>query len=490
MNNKKTIFISAYRNVSIRYFLYTDILGQLRKDKNIRIVVFVKDNDVDYYQHNLGSDNIIFVPVYYTLSKKILRSGIENFIYLIRMSLYPYKRGMKNNTGKIVWRSQTRVRKAGLYGTIYQFIIRDFLSLPITFLAERFYLLRRVIVSLESHLFPGKLYDNYFNEYKPSLLIVSSLGHMIDSYIMRAAKRNQCKVLTLFHNWDNATTKGYKGVHPDHVIVWNESMKNEVKIFHDISEEIITIFGAAHWDLYFNGKLKPKTREEFCEEYGLLKDHKIILFGVAHWSLWPGSLDIIDGLMKQIVKDRFITPVQLLVRLHPGWLHLSKNRKKAQVIDNFDKWLLEIKDQYGKLIHFKHPNVNVLNDDVDLPLSDLKTLAELIMNSDLLLTQYSTLLVEGPILDIPTINVGLDEFRHTGAKASFYENCYHINEIMKYEAFKSAYTYDELVHCINYYLKNPTNEKQQRRKLVNNMMPMNRGHAGEDIGNFLKSLVY
>ena len=56
MNSKKTIFISAYRNISIRYYLHTNILDKLRKDKNIRLVIFVKDNDVNYYQEMLGLD--------------------------------------------------------------------------------------------------------------------------------------------------------------------------------------------------------------------------------------------------------------------------------------------------------------------------------------------------------------------------------------------------------------------------------------------------
>ena len=53
---------------------------------------------------------------------------------------------------------------------------------------------------------------------------------MIDAYMMRAAKRDNCKIVSVFHNWDGPSSKGYKGGDLDQVIVWNQHMKNEVNI--------------------------------------------------------------------------------------------------------------------------------------------------------------------------------------------------------------------------------------------------------------------
>lgn len=501
MNSKKTIFISAYRNVSIRYYLHTKILDKLRIDKNIKIVIFVKDNDAKYYQEMLESDsnNIVVLPIYYSSSMKILRSRIENIIYTIRMSFYGHNKVINDNSNGIsfrevkgqlnVWKTQIQNLNLVSKKSITQFIIKYFIYVPISYFANRLMLIRKAIVSLDSILFPGEIYNKYFEDYKPNLLIVSSLGHMIDSYIMRAAKRHHCEVLTLFHNWDNATTKGYKGVDPDHLVVWSEHMKNGVIGFQDISKEKITAIGPAHWDLYFNGKLKRKTKKEFCEKYCLLKNHKIFLFGAGHSVLWPQTLEIIDEMMVHIVKGSFIKPVQLLVRLHPGWFGLSKNSNGVQVIDMYNVKINDIKRKYGNLIHFEHPKINILNDDIELPLDDLNTLAELISHSDILLTQYSTLLIEGPICDVPTINVGIGEFRDSGKPSIFYENSYHIKEVMKLGAFKTAYTYDELIYYVNKYLNDPSLDKANRKNLVDQIIPNNRGIAGEKIGNYIKSII-
>ena len=46
--------------------------------------------------------------------------------------------------------------------------------------------------------------------------------------IMNAAKKNGVKILTIFHNWDGPTTKGYKTSKIDYAVSWNTIMKNEI----------------------------------------------------------------------------------------------------------------------------------------------------------------------------------------------------------------------------------------------------------------------
>ena len=64
MSGHPTIFISAYRNFSIRHILYSDIFKEL-KNSGSRIVVFLRDNDLDYYREKLGDENVVFEPVLY-----------------------------------------------------------------------------------------------------------------------------------------------------------------------------------------------------------------------------------------------------------------------------------------------------------------------------------------------------------------------------------------------------------------------------------------
>ena len=64
MTTPPTIFISPYRNVSIRYILYSDIFKE-QKRKDVRIVLFLKDNDLEYYGRRLGGENVILEPIFW-----------------------------------------------------------------------------------------------------------------------------------------------------------------------------------------------------------------------------------------------------------------------------------------------------------------------------------------------------------------------------------------------------------------------------------------
>ena len=171
------------------------------------------------------------------------------------------------------------------------------------------------------------------------------------------------------------------------------------------------------------------------------------------------------------------------INLHSGICYKNKLVKIENSTKKGTINLVAKNDPYVLNIH------DILNDDIDLPLSDLSTLAELISHSDILLTQYSTLLIEGPICDVPTINVGIGEFRDSGKPSIIYENSYHIKELMKLGAYKTAYTYDELIYFINKYLNDPSHDKVNRKNLVNQIIPNNRGNAGEKIGNFINSMI-
>ena len=65
LNFNKTIFISAYREVSVRYLIYSDIFKELCTDKKTRLVILVDENNLDYYSKKLNSKNVIIEPIFY-----------------------------------------------------------------------------------------------------------------------------------------------------------------------------------------------------------------------------------------------------------------------------------------------------------------------------------------------------------------------------------------------------------------------------------------
>ena len=119
------------------------------------------------------------------------------------------------------------------------------------------------------------------------------------------------------------------------------------------------------------------------------------------------------------------------------------------------------------------PMVELLNDDYEMPLKDMYHLADILHHADILLTEYSTLMIEGAIFDLPIINVAMYNYRDTDKPASYFENYSHIKRVIKTGACKNAYTIDQLIEYIKVYLKGefPSGfkrlEKQSRETLEN-----------------------
>jgi hypothetical protein len=282
------------------------------KQHGSRIVVFVRDGDVDYYRGKFSDENVIVEPILYEEAMRIARSNrLSAWFNTLRRYMLASHRNYANPTTGL----HVEIDTPRMAGTVAARVSRK----TIVYLASigrRAKVLRRVLAGLESCIFPGKMYDKYFDEYDPEMLIISSLGNQIDPYFMRAAKRHQCKIVAIPHSWDNTSGKAYRGGEPNHVVAWNDIMKQEAHVFHDVPEERIFVGGIAHWDFYFNGHFKPKGRHQFLSEAGLLPTRKIIFYGTSSPRLFPGTFDVIEGVLAAMQQGQIRFQCQLVVRVH------------------------------------------------------------------------------------------------------------------------------------------------------------------------------
>lgn len=479
----KTIFISAYRNVSIRYILSTDIFKYLKNKDLIQIVIFVKKNDIEYFKNKYRGENIIFEDIFFEKATKQFRSRLGLFFYLIRSYMYGSKGKTKNNSPKIwgiIWSEQSKnsgfKRKTLFYA-----------SKLIAEIFQHFKSLRKSLVRLESILFNGNIYDDYFKKYNPELLITSSTGYMIDPLIMRAAKRNKSKILSIVHSWDNTTTKAYRGASLDYVVAWNHIMKNELNIFQDINKSKIHVGGVAHWDDYFNGSL-IKSDGPFFKKEITNKTPKIIFYATSAPIMFKSTFDMIEDILIKIKNGTILSNCKLIVRLHPNYLSKQKGADSL-VMDVYSSKIEELKERYGNLIEFNLPKINWIKDDYELPIEDIRNLGKLLIESDLLLTEYSTLMIEASIFDLPIINVALGKFRDTNQPISIIEDLNHLKRVLKTKATRQAYSLDELTNQINQYISNPQLDSDNRKKLVEQEITSNIGNAGKSIGKYIYNLI-
>ena len=482
---QKTILVSAYREFSIRYLLYTDILSVLKEELQT-IVILVKDVDVEYYRERFLDPKIIVEPVEYQTSLKVLKgSAVSRFFILFRKIISGRDRKMINST------DESRVT---LYRKEFQqkgFIQRSLFAMlvGIAYIARRSRRVRRMVARLESWIYPGRHYDKYIEKYRPSLIVTSSLGYMIDPYLMRSAKRYGVKTVSVIHSWDNTSTKDYRGADPDHVVVWNEIMRNEAHVFHDVSLDKIFLGGIAHWDDYFRENAgASESKQVLFKELGLNQCRPMIYYGTSSPKTNPDTFEIISELGNAIERGHFEARPQLLVRLHPSYLWAT-GADNVSYYDLFKDQIYYLSQKYlGNLI-FDAPQMPRIPGGVDMPKEDLIRHMNILKHADILLTEYSTLMIEAAIFDVPIINVGYGNFRDTKTPVSSYAEGYtHIKRVLSTGACDNAYSFDQLCRLINRSLDDRGKGKREREALVTQEVTVHRTDAGRTIGKYLVNL--
>jgi hypothetical protein len=116
-------------------------------------------------------------------------------------------------------------------------------------------------------------------------------------------------------SWDNLTTKGTFHVLPDHVLVWNEPIRQEAVRIHGVPDERITTTGAPTFDFWFD--MEPADdRAAFCRRVGLPPEHPYVLYICSSVFIAGDETGLVRELVRTL-RDRAGRPVGVLVRPHP-----------------------------------------------------------------------------------------------------------------------------------------------------------------------------
>jgi len=306
---------------------------------------------------------------------------------------------------------------------------------------------------------------------------------------MRAAKRHGVKTAAVIHSWDNTSTKDYRGADPDHVVVWNQIMAREAEIFHDIPKENIFLGGIAHWDRYFTHEEGEgeKTRAIF-KEIGLAANRPLIYYCTSSFKIFNNSLNTVSEIVDWLQTVQGIERPQLLVRLHPSYLIPKGSDRETEAEKLLDQMSSIQRESRGD-VFFDSPKMPAIAEGIDMPMQDMLRHKLLLKGSSVLINEYSTLMIEGAIFDVPTINISVGRYRDTDKEVAYVEQYHHIKRILETRACVTAYSYSELFEWIQTYLSYPRLHRENRESLVTQETAVNKGRAGLVIGRYLAQLV-
>ncbi len=163
--------------------------------------------------------------------------------------------------------------------------------------------------------------DAFIGELQPDVLLLTpliELGSPQTDYLKAAQARRIPTVLAVW-SWDHLTSKSLIRIQPDHVLVWNETQRQEAMTLHGIAGDRIIVTGAQCFDQWFD-RAPSRSRAEFCRDAGLPEGRPIVLYVCS--SLFRGSPSESAFVRRWLTAlrqapDRGLREAAVLVRPHP-----------------------------------------------------------------------------------------------------------------------------------------------------------------------------
>ncbi|OGL15633.1 MAG: hypothetical protein A3K12_13520 [Candidatus Rokubacteria bacterium RIFCSPLOWO2_12_FULL_71_19] len=485
MGEDRPLLIALNHGIAARNVLQTDLFREL-KGSGIRIVLLTPNAEDEAFRRAYGGDNVVFEKMEIDRYREYLsRSRAQALLKTIRWFTL---NGNYDITTISDWYEKVHRRDRGSKGLGAKLRnVAEDLSIPVL---RRSALLRRAAVALESVFFTPSLHTEAFRKHRPGWALVTSLGFFdFDQYIMREAKRNGAKVVSVILSWDNTSTRGIGGAVPDKVIAWTETMRRELMELHDMDPAKIFVGGVAQFDHYFRDGY-AMGREAFLSRFGLSPDRKIIYFATKSPTGFPWNPDIVRAIAEAIREDRFEHPCQLLVRVHPIHFRMRDGRLRFEdVLRGYD----EIADRYPH-VAINKPTMQSENIAFDMPDTELSDVASILRHADVMVNVFSTMNLEASIFDLPSINASFDEMRsddqgRARVNVEIDEKQTHNQRLLRTGGTRVARNRAQLIDLVNTYLRDPGVDRAGRQRLVEQECGPDPGKAGRRIANHLLELV-
>ena len=269
------------------------------------------------------------------------------------------------------------------------------LTVCIAIFASRFRFVRSLLQKIAYSLLVNRRHAEEFEEFKPSIVVVGSMGVDMDGSVLAEARASNVQSLVINQSWDRIVTKGYPPISPDSLIVWNDHMKSEAERYLDMPSDAVFIEGAAPFDFLFKKSPERKTKAEFFAEMGLAPDKKTFLFPLPS-SFWHQDTLETFKLTKVLQSDPSLAGKQFIL-LHPYYWGQPKLRK--QVLSRLDR-LANLPN-----VHVDLNKVDVRTNTVFINQEDQNTLLDYYNRCDACISVGSTVMIEMSCMKKPVFNI-------------------------------------------------------------------------------------
>ncbi len=472
----KTIFIFLDHGLGVSYFFETGLMEKLLEE-DVRLVFLLQKAELERKQAQISHPNIVFESM---REEEALRYQKTHYAGL--QELFDYVRRTVASPKIPLTYVNTRQKNKEFEAKGRRKMVLKALR-PIISILRHSKKSRRLFQKLQAKLFTPTLYADLFEKYQPTLIISCAAGWRLDQYLLREANQHNIKTATVIIGWDNPGSAGLAGAEMDYVNVWSKTHEWELTAGVDWDKSKVFIGGMPLYDRYIN-KSWLVPRDEYFVQHRLDPAKKLIAYAATALSATPNLATI--KILADIVDNQALNqPAQLLVRLHPT--HFKSDPAYQEEADQ----IFELAETC--------PNVHVV-EPKEAPKGlerysgeDFPEKASMLEYADVLVTIYSTMVVEGALHDTPCINAVIPN--QEGWKNKFWVPLDQIPywptplRIDGFNAGKRVTTKDELIQALNDYLENPTQEQSGRQALVNSEVTFIDGTATQQTAENLIKII-
>lgn len=438
-----TVLMPVHDGTITKNLLRTEFLSYLKNDPKIRLVLLLNHADADAYEREFGMEGKVIIE-----RSKVYNS--KDQIELIFGGLF--KHSIPTTFMKI--RQVDWYKNEGKYLLYFgASLLRTLGNIP---LWKKFL---RTISSLEP--IDSKVRETY-EKWQPDIVFAPTMISRVEVALMRLARRDKKVIIGMAKSFDNLTSKAFLRIHPDKLIVPNETGRQEAFDLYGFPKERVEVTGICQYDAYTHDDLLEE-RDNFYSKLGLDPSLKTILYAPA--GDWMNATD--HEVLAEILnwtQDGTLPGTQVLLRLHPTY------ESQTESLQGHPNLVVE---RPGK--HFGDLKWYEFEEE------DVRHLASSLTYCDVVINTGSTLMVEAAIFDTPVIALGFDGYTKKDYWHSVirYYDREHLVPVMETGGVRLAVSFEGLKASIQEYLSNPALDSQGRKEAVEKVCYRMDGHSCE-----------
>jgi CDP-glycerol glycerophosphotransferase (TagB/SpsB family) len=282
--------------------------------------------------------------------------------------------------------------------------------------------------------------------------------------------------------WDNPSSYAIRGASLDYAICWSQLQKDELVYGSDWDPACVHIGGIPSYDGYFR-KQWQHSKEEYFKLHNLDPNRKLISYACSFVHFAPNYPNV-EALAKLVSSNDLMEASQLLIRLHP-----SHFQDKPKIFTEERERIFALEKKY--------PHVHVVK---PVPLGgslgyyggeDMDEKSSMMAHSDVLVTVYSTMVVETAVHDTPIVAAVIDVPGGWNQPKKFSLSLKKIGNWPTHKRFRDAKAgrvasnEQELCDVINLYLQNPALDAAERRKFIEDEITFTNGTSGKRTAEYI-----